>query len=151
MNRKKCILYGVIISILLLVTVLGILFLNEKETVFCNVTFPDFDGTILKTEAVKYGEVASAPVDSQREGYPFTGWNKGPSIVKDTVITAEYIRITETTFTVNTITVASDIKKAEIKAWVANNPGILGMLVSLEYDENALKLVDSKTFWNCLL
>lgn len=146
MKCPKGVFYIVIIIILLATTVTGILFLQPEEKFFCNVTFQDFDGTILKSEAVKYGEAASAPVDPQREGYTFAGWNKEfSSVVKDTVITAEYIRITETMFAVDTIMVAPDIKKAEIKVSVANNPGILGMLFSLEYDESTLKLVNCQT------
>ena len=55
---------------------------------------------------------------------------------------AEYIRITETTFVVDTITVSPDVKKAETKVAVINNPGILGMVFSVSYDEEALKLID---------
>lgn len=126
--------------------VVSILVLRPKKPTFYNVSFQDFDGTILKSEIVKCGEAASAPTDPLREGYTFAGWNKDFSyVVEDTVITAEYIRITETAFKVDTVTVTSDTKKAEIKVSVANNPGILGMLISLEYNENALKLVDCQT------
>ena len=126
--------------------VVSILVLCPKKPTFYNVSFQDFDGTILKSEIVKYGEAASAPTDPLRGGYTFAGWNKDFSyVVEDTVITAEYIRITETAFKVDTVTVTSDTNKAEIKVSVANNPGILCMLISLEYNENALKMVDCQT------
>lgn len=146
MNREKSVIYGTMIMVLLLAAVSGVLFLHPKSGISCNVTFRDYDGTILKTEVVRYGEAASAPAVPGREGYIFAGWSVDfSSIIKDTVITAEYIRITETTFRVDTIVVTPDIREAEIKVSVANNPGILGMLISLEYDETALKLVDCQT------
>lgn len=39
-----------------------------------NVTFTDYDGTVLKTETLTYGENVEAPEDPSREGYTFTGW-----------------------------------------------------------------------------
>lgn len=145
MNRKKYILCSVII-ILLLIIVVSILVLRPKEPTFCNVTFQDIDGTVLKTESIETGKAATPPEDPQREGYTFVSWNKDfSSVDKDIVITAEYRRNTETSFKVDTVTVASEVKKTEIKVSVANNPGILGMLFSLEYNENALKLVDCET------
>ena len=55
------------------------------------VTFVDFDGTILDTQMVEYGEAATAPKDPERIGYIFTGWDKEFSkITGHTVITAQY-------------------------------------------------------------
>ena len=146
MSRRKVILCIAISVILLGAITVSILLSQPDKVAFYNVTFQDFDGTVLKTESVAAGKAATPPEDPQREGYTFAGWNKEfSSVVKDTIVTAEYIRITETAFMVDTVTVSSDIKKAEIKVSVTNNPGILGMSVSLEYDENALKLVDCQT------
>lgn len=55
------------------------------------VTFEDYDGTVLKTEMVKHGEDATAPVDPKRECYTFTGWDKVfDNVTSDLVVTALY-------------------------------------------------------------
>lgn len=143
MDRRKILLYIAIAVILLGTIAISLLLLSPDETVFYNVTFQDFDGTVLKTESVEANEAATAPADPQRDGYTFVGWNKEfSSIVKDTVITAEYLRITDTAFKVDTITAAADNKKVEMKVSVINNPGILGMVFSVNYDAENLKLID---------
>ena len=143
MKRKK-ILFLTIIAIVLIMAIVAVSFLlHRQRTEAYTVTFQDFNGTILKFEIVKSGESASGPANPKREGYTFMGWNKDySSVTKDTVITAEYIRITEATFTVETIAVMPDVKTMEIKVSVTNNPGILGMVFSVNYDEGALKLID---------
>ncbi len=55
------------------------------------VTFVDWDGTVLETKNVKYGENAISPDTPTREGYTFIGWDKTLNkITEDTVITAKY-------------------------------------------------------------
>lgn len=143
MNRRKNLVYIAIAVILLGAITIGILLLRPDKAVFYNVTFKDFDGTVLKTESVEAGKAVTPPDNPQREGYTFVGWNKDfSSIDKDTVITAEYLRITDTVFKVDTVTAADDTKKVEVKVSVTNNPGILGMVFSVNYDEGALKLID---------
>ncbi len=41
--------------------------------------FKDYDGTILKTQAVEHGLTATPPADPTRSGYTFTGWSANPS------------------------------------------------------------------------
>ena len=53
------------------VTISGTFTINKYT-----VTFYDWDGTVLKTETVKWGQAATAPADPTHEGYTFTGWNK---------------------------------------------------------------------------
>ena len=143
MNRRKVLLYVAIAVILLGAIAIGILLLHPDKAVFYNVTFQDFDGTVLKTESVEAGKAATAPEDPQREGYTFVGWNKDfSSVVKDTIITAEYLRIADTVFEVDTVTATDDSQKVEVKVSVTNNPGILGMVFSVNYDEEVLKLID---------
>lgn len=143
MNRRKVLLYVAIAVILLGAIALGILLLHPDKAVFYNVTFQDFDGTVLKTESVEAGKAATAPGDPQRDGYTFIGWNRDfSSVDKDIVITAEYLRITDSAFKVDTVTVADDTKKVVVKVSVTNNPGILAMVFSVNYDEETLKLVD---------
>lgn len=143
MDKKKILILIVAAIVVIAAVAVTAFFLHTQKTESYTVTFQDFDGTALKTETVKAGEAASAPADPQRDGYTFVGWDKEySSVVKDTVVTAEYIRLTETTFTVDTVTVTQDTKQAEVKVSVANNPGILGMMFSVNYDEATLKLVD---------
>lgn len=55
------------------------------------VTFVDWDGSTIDIQYVPYGGSASAPVNPEREGYTFTGWDKDFSHVEgDMVITAQY-------------------------------------------------------------
>lgn len=143
MNRRRVLLYVAIAVILLGAITIGILLLRPDQAVFYNVTFQDFDRTVLKTESVEAGKAATPPDDPQREGYTFIGWNKGfSSVDKDIVITAEYLRITDALFKVDTVVAADDNKKVEVNVSVTNNPGILGMVFSVNYDEGALKLID---------
>lgn len=143
LNRRKVLLYVAVAVILLGAITAGILLLRPDKMVYYNVTFQDFDGTVLKTESVEEGKAATAPEDPQREGYTFAGWDRDfSSVDKDIVTTAEYLRITDTVFKVDTVTVESDNKNAEVKVSVANNPGILGMVFSVSYDEKVLKLID---------
>lgn len=143
MNRRKVLRYVTIAVVLLGAITAGIILLSPNKAVYYNVTFQDFDGTVLKTESVEEGKAATAPEDPQREGYTFVGWDRDfSSVHKDTVITAEYLRITDTAFKVDTVSVADVNKKAEVKVSVTNNPGILGMVFSVNYDEEVLKLID---------
>ena len=109
------------------------------------VTFQDYDGKVLKTDIVRFGKSATAPESPTREGYTFAGWNKNfDSVTEDMVITAEYTRIAETSFVVDTVTISPDTRRAEIKVSITNNPGILGMVLSVNYDDDALQLVGCK-------
>lgn len=56
-----------------------------------DVTFKDYDGTVLKTGKVDYGTSVVAPSDPSRTGYTFTGWDKTfDNITENTVVTAIY-------------------------------------------------------------
>ena len=55
------------------------------------VTYKDWDGAILKTHTVSYGDSAVAPEDPVRIGYTFTGWAVDLStITGDLTVTAMY-------------------------------------------------------------
>ena len=57
------------------------------------VTFYDWDGTVLKTETVKWGESATAPAPSKRLGYSFIGWDKeSAAVFSDMDIHANFAR-----------------------------------------------------------
>lgn len=110
------------------------------------VTFHDHDGTVLATEAVAEGEAATTPEEPSRDGYTFVGWDKDfTAITEDTEIKAEYLNMTDTLFTVETVEVDADVSKVAVKVSVTNNPGILGMVLSVRYDDDRLNLVDAGT------
>ena len=68
--------------------------LGESDTgAEYTVTFYDWDGTVLKTETVKWGKSATAPADPKRLGYSFTGWNKDfACVISDLEVHANYTR-----------------------------------------------------------
>jgi amidase len=55
------------------------------------VTFVDWDGKVLNTQAVEHGKSATAPPNPKREKYTFTGWDKNFSnVTEDMTVTAQY-------------------------------------------------------------
>ena len=55
------------------------------------VSFYDWDDTLLKTDSVDYQSAATAPADPVREGYTFIGWDKDFSyITADLDVYAQY-------------------------------------------------------------
>ncbi|MFR2093361.1 MAG: leucine-rich repeat protein [Oscillospiraceae bacterium] len=63
----------------------------------CTVFFTDWDGTVLKTQEVSYGEDAEAPQAPSREGYTFTGWSGDyTNITESRILMAQYERLSFT-------------------------------------------------------
>ena len=63
----------------------------SSDTTLTLVTFVDGQGNILKADAVKPGEAATAPADPTREGYTFDGWDKDFSkVTEDLTVTAKW-------------------------------------------------------------
>ncbi len=55
------------------------------------VTFQDWDGTVLVTDSVEYGNAATVPAAPEREHYTFTGWDVDFTVVtNDVTVTAQY-------------------------------------------------------------
>ena len=153
MKKRKTWIWYIVIAVAVAAIVIGagmILWLGgenrKKEPTVYTVRFQDFDGTILETDIVASGESATAPEVPERNGYTFVGWDKDFStITEDAVIKSEYIHITDAVFTVETVTVEPDTSKVDVRVSVTNNPGILGMALTVSYDESQLKLIESQT------
>ena len=61
------------------------------EINYYNVTFKNWDGTVVFSQVVAWGTEADTPKKPYREGYTFTGWDKDYTAVKeDLVVTAQY-------------------------------------------------------------
>ncbi|WP_313076843.1 InlB B-repeat-containing protein [Lacrimispora sp.] len=67
------------------------LFTNESS----ELTFKDYDGSVISKETVNYNSEIVYPEDPKRAGYVFTGWDKNlgsiSKLEKDTTVTAQYI------------------------------------------------------------
>lgn len=111
---------------------------NTKETFFV-VTFKDYNGDILKEEKVKKGEDATAPEPPKRDGYIFVKWDTYYKVVKtDITVNAVYKEITEPTLIVDSVKVNTN--EAVVKVSTINNPGLLALLLKINYDENVMTL-----------
>lgn len=111
---------------------------NTKETFFV-VTFKNYNGDILKEEKVKKGEDATAPEPPKRDGYIFVKWDTYYKAVKtDITVNAVYKEITEPTLIVDSVKVND--REAVVKVSTKNNPGLLALLLKINYDENAMTL-----------
>ncbi len=67
---------------------------EEGLVIYYIVKFIDYDGSELSVQSIAEGRNATAPTNPTREGYSFTGWDKGYSnITEDVIITAEYEEI----------------------------------------------------------
>jgi len=61
------------------------------------VTFADYDGTVLKTQSVSYGQGAAAPDVGEREGHIFVGWDASfDTVTTDMTVYAMYESAGET-------------------------------------------------------
>ena len=64
---------------------------NIMASVYYDVTFVDFDGTVLSQQQVVKGDAAMAPVEPSRAGYKFIGWDRSfDEVTSDMTITALY-------------------------------------------------------------
>ena len=112
------------------------------------VTFVDHDGSLISSQSVEKGKSATAPADPTRAGYTFTGWdNDFSNVTGDITVTAQYeenkTEYTEPTFVVSNVTAGAG-DTVEVTVNVEKNPGILGMVISVAFDESALTLTGSE-------
>lgn len=111
---------------------------NMKETLFV-VTFKDYNGDILKEEKVKKGEDATAPEPPKRDGYIFVKWDTYYKEVKtDITVNAVYKEITAPTLIVDTV--KTNNKEVVVKVSAVNNPGLLALVLKINYDEHMMSL-----------
>lgn len=114
----------------------------DKDIV--TVIFKDYDGTVLKEEKIKKGEDATAPNKPSRDGYRFIKWDTVFENVKVNItVTAVYEEITLPTFIVDEVSGKSGDTVC-VTVSVQNNPGVLGMVLNITYDESVMKLKESK-------
>ena len=103
------------------------------------VTFVDYNGTVLKTETVESGKDATAPADPIRAGYTFIGWSGSyTNVTSNLTIIAQYNEPPK--FVVSTATTSAGTTDVVITVSIENNPGILGMVLKLNYDDSVLTL-----------
>lgn len=66
----------------------------DKAVIKHTVVFKDYDGSELKSQSVKHGNSAQAPVPPVREGYIFAGWDTDfTQVTSDLTVTAQYTQI----------------------------------------------------------
>ena len=74
--------------------------LEKAKEVFHQVSFVDWDGTVLNTQNIKDGARASAPKNPDRYGYRFVRWDRDfVAVVSDLTVRAVYEKIPEYTVT----------------------------------------------------
>ncbi|MBQ7646717.1 MAG: InlB B-repeat-containing protein [Clostridia bacterium] len=115
------------------------------------VTFKNWDGTVLKTQAVEYGGSATAPGNPARTGYTFTGWDKSFTNVKsDLTVTA--------LFNINTYTVSYNASGGtgapanQTKTYNSNltlSSTVPSKSFIITYDANGGKVSPSKKYVSC--
>ena len=113
------------------------------QTAF-TVTFYDYDEvTVLKEEAVERGCDAVGPVAPYRPGYSFSGWSCDfTEVSSDLSVIAQYTKNDLPTLTVKSAEFLGETDVL-IEIILDNNPGILGMSFSVEYDSGAMQLVNA--------
>jgi len=106
------------------------------------VTFKDWDGATLKTETVESGKSATAPADPSRDGYVFTGWDVAfNNVTANLTVTAQYVvESTDPAFVLSDVTASAGETNVVVTVSVKNNPGILGAIFSISYDDSVLTL-----------
>lgn len=107
----------------------------EDPNATYTVVFKDYDGQELKTQSgIVKGGSATAPADPSRYGYIFAGWDSAfNNVTASITVTATYTKITDPTLVVNTKT-ANAGDTIELTVDILNNPGILGTVITLEFD-----------------
>lgn len=105
------------------------------------VVFVDYDGTELKKQIVNKGEGAVAPEVLDRAGYVFIGWDIDfEEVHSDLTVKAQYRDNGLPAVEVERVVSTASDETVRVPVQIRNNPGIVGMTLSLDYDESALSL-----------
>lgn len=110
----------------------------------CFVQFVDCDGSLLLEAKVKKGESVTPPTPPKRVGYLFSGWDKDyDNIADDITIKAMYEKDNVVALIVDDVVVNKEEQEVFLPVYVNQNPGILGMTLSVLFDDSKLRLVDA--------
>lgn len=105
------------------------------------VLFQDYDGSVLSEQTVSWGESALPPVSPTRSGYVFTRWEGTYTVVTaDQTVTAQYQQVSDFALVVGRAWAHSGDEDTLLPVLIHNNPGVLGMTLTLSYDTDALTL-----------
>ena len=115
---------------------------NDSNSNTVKIVFQDEDGNVLKSDEIEIGNDAVPPEEPQKAGYKFKGWNYDYEDVQtDLTVVPVFEEITEPSIVVKNVTVEAG-DKIGVAVSVVNNPGFLGMVTNIQYDEGALELTD---------
>lgn len=119
---------------------------NKPTTKKYTVVFKDYDGKVIKTEEVEEGKAATPPENPVRtDGYVFSGWDKTfDNVTQNMEIMAQYTQISGLFMSANKVEVEPGSKDVKIALSVNNNPGILGMTLSVKYNQKCLTLKNAE-------
>lgn len=127
-----------------LVTVKILLLIGEENLKTYTVTFKDSDGTVLSRQKVMQSFAAIAPDVPEKEGYKFVGWSADfKNIMRTLIVEALYEKDDTPTFIVNSVNAKAGDRNVIVAVSVKNNPGILGMTLSVQYDESVMTLTNA--------
>ena len=113
---------------------------NDDKKIFC-VIFKDYDDSIIDVQYIIENNSANEPSAPHRDGYLFIGWDKDFSkVTENLVVIAKYEKSSSPTISVENITAKAGDKGVQLVVSVENNPGILGMKLTLDYNENVMKI-----------
>ncbi len=116
----------------------------QWDTVSYVVIFKDYYGNVAKTEIVEKGESATAPTLPEVPGYSLVGWNKNfDNITSNVVISPIYEEISNALMKVSNVQAHAGDEEVIVSISISNNPGILGMILKLNYNDDALELVSA--------
>ncbi len=121
------------------------------------VTFVDYDDSVLSTQAVKYGEAATAPANPTREGFTFVGWDYTGygRVTQNMIIKAMYVEKVVPTYTITasalgntgSVTPAGATTVQENGSLTINfTPSELSKIVKVVVDGTEIEVCESYTF-----
>ena len=117
---------------------------EEKKTIY-TVVFMSYDDTIIDTKYVEEGSSVDPPIAPQRAGYIFAEWDKPLNNIKsDLTVKPKYEKSNKPLFSADSVKATAGSKNVIVKVSVANNPGILGAALTIDYDDSVMQLKSVK-------